>query len=135
MSAIRESSQELAAGSGMADLGAARRGSGCVSNYIRQSLAEELPAATQRRPAVPAGPARGSLSPRPCLGDGRVRPASHEVDQAVQDPLAVRAQGAVLVLVRDPGPKAADLPCGLLGKGSLDVQVVDVDRRRDRNLV
>src|SRR6478735_11398194 len=58
-----------------------------------------------------------------------------EVDQPSEDAIAVGAQGVVLVLAGHPRARAADEPGGLLGEGPLDVWIVGVDRRRDRDLV
>jgi outer membrane protein TolC len=57
------------------------------------------------------------------------------LDAGIEDSLAVRTDGVVDVLVRDPGAQAADLCGRLLGEGTVHVQVVHVDRRRDRDLV
>src|SRR6476469_2568896 len=63
------------------------------------------------------------------------RPATHHVKQAPQDALAVGPQAVVGVLVGDPGPQPAYAAGRLLGKGSLHVDIVDVHRRRYRDLV
>src|SRR3954468_12475038 len=58
-----------------------------------------------------------------------------QIHQSAEHSLAIRAQAVMYQLVRDPGSEATDGPGRPLGKGPLDVEVVDVDRRRDRDLV
>ena len=62
------------------------------------------------------------------VGERHVGPPAREVDEAAEDPIAVGAQGVVLVLVGQPLPQAADVPRGLLGERPLDVHVLGVDR-------
>src|SRR3954470_14939663 len=90
------------------------------------------------------GPVRGRLGVPASYG-GRMPdamqmvpgsdPSACQIHQSAEDSLAIRAKAVVDELVGDPRPEATDGPGGLLGKGPLDVEVVDVVRRRDRDLV
>ena len=59
--------------------------------------------------------------------------AADKVDQAVEDALAVGAQPVVVVLAGHPGAQVRHVRRGLLGERALDVEVLGVDRGRDRD--
>src|SRR4051794_36023996 len=90
------------------------------------------------------GPVRGRLGVPASYG-GRMPDAMQmapgsgasacQIHQSSEHALAIRAQAVVDELIGDPRPEATDGPGRLLSKGPLDVEVVDVDRRRDRDLV
>ena len=64
-----------------------------------------------------------------------LRPAADQVDQPAEHTLADGAQAVVLEFIGLPGPKAADGRGRLLREVAVHVQVVDVDRGGDRDLV
>src|SRR5206468_1789366 len=68
-------------------------------------------------------------------GDPRLGTPSREVDKPPEDAVAVGAQAVVLELVGDPRAQSLDQRCGLHGELALDIEIVDVDCRRDRHLV
>src|SRR3954453_8376866 len=90
------------------------------------------------------GPVRGRLGVPASYG-GRMPdamqmvpgsdPSACQIHQSAEDSLAIRAKAVVDELVGDPRPEATDGPGGLLGKGPLDVEVVDVDGRGNWDLV
>src|SRR5215831_1230459 len=60
---------------------------------------------------------------------------SHQVDETAEDALPISAQAVVLVLIGNPWPQAPNRDGCLLREPPLNVQVVDVNRRSDRDLI
>jgi len=98
------------------------RGTACSTPSGRRS-ATGSPATRPRGAGRPRDRARAQALPR----TRSIQPAEHA--------LAVGAQPVVLELAGDPRAQAADRRRGVLGEPPLDVEVVDVDRRRDRDVV
>src|SRR5689334_18624986 len=60
---------------------------------------------------------------------------SHQVDETAEDALPVGAQAVVLVLIGNPWPQAPNRDGCLLREPPLNVQVVYVNSRGDRDLI
>ena len=73
--------------------------------------------------------------PGPHPTDSAHAAAADHVEQATQDALTIGAQTVVGVLVGDPGAQPKNATGGLLGKGSLHVDIVDVHGCRNRDRV
>src|SRR5207245_163778 len=94
--------------------------------------------------AAGSRPLRANASVRGGPGTAAALPSSvpqgtavvvDELQQPADDAVAARADPVVLPLVRDPRLQVADRGRGLQLQPRVDVEVVEVDRGRDRHLV
>src|SRR5271165_5312200 len=60
---------------------------------------------------------------------------SHQVDETAENALPISAQAVVLVLIGNPWPQAPNRNGCLLREPPLNVEVVYVDSRSDRDLI
>src|SRR4051812_32416638 len=110
---------------------------GSCSRALLTSCVANMSSASERPPCGSSGCSRRWLAGN--LDLARVTrklllPTSRHIDEPAQDALAVLAQAVVVVLVREPDPGVLEQRGGLLGEGALDVGILGVDGRGDRDV-